>query len=416
MSQTETDHPEETPYSDKEEVLLASQGIYDRGKNMYGTELLFRNKRGDSAIDVGESEATSEVLINHCASITRGLDHFKRPAFVNVGRNFLLSEAFFPVDAQFVVVELVERVKVDQEIVDAVRSWKRRGFRFALDDFEFSPSWAPLLELADIVKIDVLDADPNKVYHRKRALEEQYQCLWLAERIETEEVFDYYKEQGFDLFQGYFLARPKTIMGKSIRPHQSSAMEILQVTSMDSPLDNIASTVEKDPILSLQLLKIINSSLYSLSRPVESVKEAVVFLGVAQLRKWALLLSLLSASDNCAESHRLILSRAKFCELYAGVIGEKDPDRAFVVGLLSGIDILLGVDVNTFVKMISLSDDITLALTKQQGRLGKILAVAIQLEKMLNMQLGSLSDKNREILGSYQRSFEWTEDILRSLK
>ncbi len=394
-------------------VLLASQGIYTRKKDLFGTELLFRNESGSTAMEVGENIATSEVLVNHCSSITSEVTHLQRPAFVNVSADFLLSEAFLPVDPDSLYIELVERIEVTDEFVRAVKSWKRKGFKFALDDFDFTEEWDPLLTLADVIKIDVLGQKPELIEKRLESLE-PYSCKTLAERVETLEEFQCYKEMGFDLFQGYFLSRPKIVKGKNIRPEQASATEILKVTTADSSFDELADTVARDPRLSLQILKMVNSPLYNLERPIEKIREAIVFLGIGPLRKWAMVLSLLAASNNCREAHRVVLNRAKFCEYYAKEIGGADPEKAFLVGILSGVDVLLGVNPQEFSKAIAMTPEMQLALSDQEGRLGKILKLAVNLEKIIGSFPDKLVNSKQSVLDVYHESFFWTEEIVKT--
>lgn len=396
-----------------ESVLLASQGIYNRKRELFGTELLFRNEGGSTAMEVGENVATSEVLVNHCSSITDEISHLQRPAFINVCADFLLSEAFLPIDPQYVYVELVERIDVTEDIVRAVKAWKRKGFRFALDDFEFTKDWDPLLELADVVKIDVLGMDVDLVRRRKESLE-PFSCKCLAERVETSEEFEVFKEQGFDFFQGYFLARPKLIKGTNIRPEQASAAAIIDATSSGSSFDDIADTVARDPRLSVQILKMVNSPLYNLERPIERIREAIVFLGMEPLRKWAMVLSLLSVSENCKEAHRIVLNRAKFCEFYANELKGIDPDKAFLVGLLSGMDILLGIVPEEFAKTINLSEEMNAAIIDKEGRLGKVLKLAVNLENLVNSQPQKLVYSKQSVLDIYHQSFYWTEEVVKS--
>lgn len=396
-----------------ESILLASQGIYNRKRELFGTELLFRNESGSTAMEVGENVATSEVIVNHVTSITDEISHLQRPAFINVCADFLLSEAFLPIDPQYLYIELVERIDVTEEIVTAVKSWKRKGFRFALDDFEFTKEWNPLLELADVVKIDVLGMDMGLVRRRKLSLA-AFGCKCLAERVETLEEFESFKEMGFDLFQGYFLARPKIIKGTNIRPEQASASAIINATSSDSNFDEVAETVARDPRLSVQVLKMVNSPLYNLESPVDTIREAIVFLGMESLRKWAIVLSLLSASDNCKEAHRIVLTRAKFCEFYAKELRGVDPEKAFLMGLLSGMDILLGVLPEEFAKTIHLGEEMNLAIIEKEGRLGKVLKLAVNLENLINSQPEKLVHSKQSVLDIYHESFFWTEEVIKS--
>lgn len=397
----------------KSSVLLASQPIYSRKGELFGTELLFRSDAGTTAMDVGENVATSEVLVNHCSSITSEVEHLQRPAFINVSADFLLSEAFLPCDPRYIFIELVERIAVTPEFVEAVKSWKSRGFRFALDDFEFTKDWDPLLELADVVKMDVLGQDPKDIADKKKTLT-GFDCLVLAERIETLDEYNLYVDMGFDLFQGYFLSKPKEIRGKSIRPDQSSTMDILRLTTPEEPdIDLVAQAVERDPHLSLQMLKLVNSPLYSLERPIESIKEAVVFLGLAQLRKWAMVLSLLGSSENSREAQRIVLVRAKFCELYAKELGYISAEKAFMIGLLSGIDLLLEIDPKKFVTELNLSKDMVGAILYGEGKPGKVLKLAVSLERLINMNPERIMKNQENSLRIYHDSFHWAENIMR---
>ncbi|MFL0811017.1 MAG: HDOD domain-containing protein [Agarilytica sp.] len=396
-----------------ESILLASQGIYNCDKELFGTELLFRNENGNTAMEIGEDLATSAVLVNLCSSITHEVEHLQRPAFVNVNTDFLLSEAFLPVEPASVFIELVERAEINDRFIDSVKAWKNKGFRFALDDFEFTEEWGPLLELADVVKVDVLGVDPRVIEARINSLK-NFPCKCLAERVETEDEFNLFKSFGFDYFQGYFLARPKIIKGKNIRPEHASAIEIMRVTaSQDASFDEVASTVANDPRLSIQILKMVNSPLYNLERPISTIREAIVFLGIGQLRKWAVMLTLLSASDNSREAHRIVLNRAKFCEMYASQIGGVDPDNAFLTGIISGIDILLGVEVDYFAKSVNLSQEVIDAVVDYQGRLGKILKLAKNLERVLSSQPDRLANNKQSVLDVFHNSFHWTEEIVK---
>ncbi|OZB04039.1 MAG: intracellular signaling protein, partial [Idiomarina sp. 34-48-12] len=188
------------------EILFASQPIYDRNNEIYAHELLYRHENGISAFEVGDSVATSEVLYNLCTGLLDYVEHVKLPICVNVSTEFLLSGLFLPLAPNHVIVELVERIEPTAEIIDAIKRWVDKGFRFALDDFEFQESWTPLLEYASIIKVDI-ERTPFEVAQQRFEELNHLNALWLAERIEDEATYEQYKALGFDLFQGYFLAK-----------------------------------------------------------------------------------------------------------------------------------------------------------------------------------------------------------------
>jgi len=217
-------------------TLLASQPIYDREGRVAAAELLFRNDLEQNVTEVGEERATSQLLYNLCTGITDQVAHSGIPVFLNVSADFLLSRAFLPVPPRQVVIELVERIEPTPEVIESVAHWSRQGFRFALDDFEFAASWDPLLAYADIIKVDVLGADPEQVLARKAALA-HLPVRWLAERIETREEYELYRAAGFDLFQGYFFARPRTVLGTALPPStlQLARLHVLPASGSRHP-------------------------------------------------------------------------------------------------------------------------------------------------------------------------------------
>ncbi|WP_083004538.1 EAL domain-containing protein [Halomonas sp. GT] len=148
-------------------VLMAAQPIFDRHQKMVAAELLYRSDDNRSVFDIGEKQATTELLYNLGTGITEQISHFQTLVFINVSADFLMSRAFLPVPPENVVIELVERIEPTQALVESVRHWHQQGFRFALDDFEFKPSWHALLEFASYIKVDTLGANPQEVLRKK---------------------------------------------------------------------------------------------------------------------------------------------------------------------------------------------------------------------------------------------------------
>ncbi len=384
-------------------ILLAAQPIYDRENTIAGVELLYRNDEGQTAFDVGERNATNELLFNFCTGVSDQIQRYQAPAFINVSRSFLCSGAFLPIDPGRVVVELVERITPDAEVIKAVQRWHQRGFSFALDDFEFKPEWEPLLRLASIIKVDVEKTSFQQAVAYRRHLS-RYPVRWLAERIETLEDHTRYYEAGFDLFQGYFFARPKIIHGKKLSPAALNVARLIGLLyALEPDIDRITKVLSEDPLLSVSLIRIVNSPLYKTRQEVSSIKEVVMRMGILAIRRWVLLISSLQGSS--PEKVRLILVRAQACaalaEYYRGT--PLDPGRAFLAGLLSGADVLLGVELPTFLEALDISNDVKTAALTRQGGLGKVVEVIEKLERRLAMKQ-DLAKVNKTLLRLYEDS------------
>lgn len=392
-------------------TLLASQPIYDRQGSVYAVELLYRNDLSQSALEVGETVATSELLFNLCTGITEQTDHYHRPAFINVSSEFLLSNSFLPIDPDRVVVELVERLEPTPELVSAVKAWYRKGFRFALDDFEFVPSWQPLLPFASVIKVDVLNQDHDAIARKVSRLQE-VSCLWLAERVEDQDVRDRYLDLGFDLFQGYFYARPKIIVGKKLSPSALQLARLLSALFVGEPDTNkLVDIVSSDPGLTVSLMKIVNSPIYRTGSRITSIKEVIVRLGLVNLRRWIALIGALEAAS--PEAARIVLVRAQYCRMLAlrSKHESLDPEEAFLVGLLSGVDILLNVEKTSFYAQLNLANSLLEAIEHTKGLLGKILRVALRIESAVLMK-SDLKSLDARLLKMYRQANDSVQTLL----
>jgi len=399
-------------------ILLAKQAIYDIKKNCYAYELLFRTPMGSSAEDVGGDIATSQVLLNYCAGVSEESDKNQLPVFVNVDSQFILEFDSLPVSPKSVVIELTEGVEPSEELIESVKAWKKLGFTFALDCYDFKGKWDELIVVMDYVKIDVLLLDGAVLREAMRKIN-RHECKWVAKRVEDEDAFDLCKEVGFDLVQGYFLAKPRSVMGSSIRPGTAVTIKLLK--ELDRPgitIQQIAALVSQDPKLTVQMLKIINSSLFSLPKPVEDLQAALIYLGVDMLRQWAMMIAFLSNGNVHIEACRLVLLRAKTCELLCrankGLVDYAS--SAFLVGLVSGVDILLKVSARDFIAQVNLSDSVNHAVLHGEGDLGPILGVVCDLEYTASQAPQKIQEVPEAILHTYKEADLWVTEVVKTLK
>lgn len=400
-----------------EQVLLARQTIYNANNGAYGFELLFRDETNLSVLEVGEDFATNQVLVNYWTSLSEDLVHHDTPIFINVSESFLLSEYFLPISHNLVVIELLERITVTDELIESIKAWKEKGFRFALDDFDFSEQWTPVLPLIDFIKVDVLNMALDDVAALKSSLA-HYKVTWLAEKIETVEVFEECKRLGFSLFQGYYLAKPKMVLGNIIRPSSMIMTEIIQKASQNNTsISELSLLVTRDPKLTVQLLKLINSALFSLPREIHSLKEAITFLGIDILKKWAMMIAFVSDALAPIESCRIVLTRAKACELLTQTSGKAtQPDTAFLAGLLSGIDVLLEMDPAFFITKMKFSEEIQNAVLREQGEIGILIQYIKNLEYYLSQEPESIPTLDTSILQQFALAQDWTNEVIDMLE
>lgn len=396
------------------EILFAAQPIYDRRGHIYSHELLYRHDSGITALDVGDERATSELLFNLCTGVIEHVEHYKMPVCINVSADFLLSGIFLPLNPKDVIVELIERIEPTPEIIAAIRTWVDEGFRFALDDFEFHPSWDPILKMATIIKVDITRTSFEEAAERYHSMRD-YPVLWLAEKIEEEATYEKYKDLGFDLFQGFYLAKPKVIEGRKVPSAAGEqAMIIQQLFSEEPDLYDLVAAISTDPLLVVNLLRIANSPYYGVARKIESVREVVMLLGLEPLRKWVLLI--LSLRNSTPGAAKLVLTRAYMCAelMRQSAHGSRAADVAFLVGLLSGCDILLDVNKNEFVNELNISSSVRDAVLSYFGELGEQLRSVEDFEYSVAMKRIDLADP--ELFQVYKQSHFLVDELFQAME
>ena len=401
------------------QVLMARQPIFDRSQKVVAYELLYRTEDAQghalfNSSDSGASDATGEVILNAYTSISDSGELKRVPAFINLTRDILVNRSLPEVSKKHIVLEILEDVTPDAEVIEAVRQLHAEGYRIALDDFIFSPEHIPLLELAHIVKVDVFELTPEQVREQVQHLK-KYKVTLLAEKIETHTQLEECIDLGFKLFQGHFLSKPKVVKGKKIQGSQVALMQLIQaLQGNDTTPERLEELIIRDPALTYKLLRIVNSAGYHLVRQVESIAEAIVLLGLEQVRKWATLIAMSSNDNKPEELSRGLLIRGRMCEEIAQAEKLGNHGSYFMAGMMSGLHALLDIERETMLQEVPLGDDIKNAVSLGQGDIGQVLRNVVNYENgdwdLLPMDLdGPLYDR------AYRASLEWTQESMQSM-
>jgi c-di-GMP phosphodiesterase len=353
---------------------LARQPIVDARREVYAYELLFREMAGDEACDgLDGNRHTAAVVCRSLAGI--GLDRVTsgRPAFVNCTRHLLELEDFALIlPPQKVVLEVLESVDPDPAIIGRLRALSAAGFRIALDDFVYSAKYEPLLEMADYVKIDIRAHDAAAI-RRHAKLKKARKFRLVAEKVETYEEFSRCVDLGFDLFQGWFICRPETLQGPVASPERLTALRLIaRLHEPNVPIDDIVELVTLDATMSYAVLRIANSTLYVRPIEVASIRDGVMRLGLAGLRRWVTIMLMAGLSHKPREVLVTAIVRARMCEAFGRQLGG-DVDGLFTIGLFSVLDALFDLPLERVLAELPLSETVTDALLHGRGLGGQVL-------------------------------------------
>lgn len=394
------------------DIYVGRQPIFDKTMRVYGYELLYRKSMNNFYEGIEDNQSTATLLNNTFLTMSfTDLTGGKR-AFINFTDKMLLEDVPALLPKDIIVVEILERVEVTPQLIEACNNLRRKGYILALDDFVFAESYKPLVDLAHIIKVDFA---ATTVEEQKELIESyKDKVSFLAERIETREDYEIAVKLGYKLFQGYFFSKPVILKSSDIAVLNTSLVRVVNILNEPEPdFQKITEAIELDLGLSYKLLRIANTVQYAARGEIHSLKNALVRLGVKELNKWIYLIMLndLQKTEN-AELLNTTLVRAKFMEQLAIELGLKGKHfECFMVGMFSTIDVLLNRDMKDILAELPLTREVKDALLGENNQPNKILQAIInyeqqKLEKINIKDLGE--DTNWETLWeNYLKAIKW---------
>ena len=364
-------------------VFLARQPIFDRHKKLFGYELLFRSGIGNAFPGIDGDVATTNLISNlfFPFEVIQVLGHKK--GLINFTEKLILNKAplFLPKD--LFIIEVLEDVSPTEDIISNLKLFKDRGYRIALDDFVYHENFEPMIGLSHIIKFDLRQTSIASLYSIIEDLKDRHNIKFLAEKVETYDEYTLAREVGCHYFQGYFFARPEMISSKGLSTNQVTKLKLVdELGKSDIDIKKLESYIRNDVPLSFKLLKYANSAYFNRKIPIDTIKDAVAYIGEQELRNFVnvvVLTDLGTGKPN--ELIRLSITRAKLCEKLSRSITSKfTEDELFTLGLFSLMDALMDCRMDDVLDHLSFSDKMRKALLGEDAEFEKILDIITALE------------------------------------
>lgn len=368
-------------------VYLGRQPILDRAGALTAYELLFRGGAHNSADIFDDRLATAQVMMRTMGQLGVPAALGRHYGYVNVSRELLFDDTIQLLPPGRFVLEVLEHVQFDDALVARLALLRGDGYRIALDDVSaMTDNLVRALPSADVVKIDFLQTGRAALPDLAATIRAAGKTL-IAEKVETREDFEFARSLGFDLFQGYFFARPEVLRVPGAHAPRLALVRLLALVAGDVGVAELERELRSHPAVVVQLLRLVNSSAYAPARPISSLREAVLAAGTRQIARWAQLLLYASGRDLPWGSDPLVQlagTRSHFMELAARSLYPNNPDfadAAFMTGIFSLVHVLVGSTPAHTLERLGLAPAISRAVDGHEGELGTLLRVAMSVER-----------------------------------
>ncbi len=298
-----------------------------------------------------------------------------------------------------------------------LQALRTRGFRLAFDQQALRRAYTSWLPMAAFVKLDMQAFKPEMASALVKFATTYSKATLVAEKVETSEQYELMRDLGVKLFQGYWFAKPALVKATTIRPSQATIIQLINLVRKQASTAEIEDLLKKDPTLSFNLLRFINSSGFGLSCEITSFRHAVMILGLKKLFRWAALLMTTSKAGGAPPAvGQTAVVRGRLMELLAAELLEPEEcDNAFVVGVFSLLDTMLGVPLEKALESVALPEPVMDALLRGTGVFAPFLELTKACESGDEVAFANAANalhlSNRQVNWAHLQALTWAETL-----
>ncbi len=365
--------------------FVVKQPIKTRDNILVGNELLFNvsnelyNERESE--DYRVAETISAFLTQNSGKIDKsGLN------FITFTPNLLFKKMPEMFMANELVIQIEDNVITHPNAHKIIENYKQVGYQIAINDFQFLPRYFGFLEYTDYIKVNVRDLDETSIDNILR-MAKGFGKKCIATHIDRKELYQFAARYPFDLFEGVYVAEAGMIKAEKMHYMRSNFFQLVIAVTKEIPdVDEIELIITRDASLTYRLLRIVNSAHFALRHKTASVKQAIMVLGIDQLKKWVYLLSFDKDTEIDSTSEdvlKLSLLRATFCSELIGIAKDMPITKSegYLMGMFSSMGLLVDAPMGDILKEVPLSDTIRNALIRHEGRCAILLDLVFSYER-----------------------------------
>lgn len=398
--------------------FIGRQAILNEQREVFGYELFDRSTSSFSAASDAAllfnalSYAGTEALVG------------KKLVFINCTHESLAGGHLELIHPDKVILEVPPMPEGSaQELIDEqvaiFTSLKERGFRIAFDQNVLRHSYSTWLPMANFIKLDMLAIPAENLQAIVKMAQTRATAQLVAEKVESEAQYESMKTLGIKLFQGFWFAKPDVVQTKTVRPNQAIILQLLNLVRNQGSTAEIEELLKKDPTLSFNLLRFINSAGFGLSVEITSFRHAVMILGLKKLFRWAALLMTTSRGGSAPAVGQTAVVRGRLMELLATeLLAADDVDNAFIVGIFSLLDSMLGIPMEMALESIALPQPVVDALLYKTGVFAPLLELTLACESGDDDNFARITDalhlSNHQVNWAHLQALAWADELTSS--
>lgn len=367
---------------------IVRQPIKDADGKIRGYEILYHGENqafsNDNATAINDFAAADTIynfLTQNSTKMLKGSLNFM--TFTTM---LLMKKTPKLFDKSELVIQIDDSVIIHPLSMHFVQQYAKEGYKIAVNEFQFAPRYLALMDNIDYIKLNVKTCN-DLTMHNTIEIAHSMNKKCIVTNIDSAEFYQKAIAMKADAMEGPYVAEQLTTKSHSGSYLQSNFFRLMVAVTRDEPnVEEIEQLITTDASLTYGLLKMANSVYFALRHRATTVRQAVMTLGLGQLKQWIYLLSASNADNKVDSSSEEFLKRsfmrANFCsELmsYAKNISISKSE-AYLMGMFSTLNHLIDAPLEEILAEVPVADEIKAALLRREGWCGKLYELVLSYE------------------------------------
>ena len=291
-------------------------------------------------------------------------------------------------DKDKVIIQIEDNIVVHSLASIIIGKYRDEGYHFAINDFQFTPKYFSMLEYVDYIKVDISrkmgDTDRRSIVNVVE-MAHGFQKEFIATGVNSKEVYDYAKKLGVDYVEGNYISGAMMTKTSKVDFMQGNLYQlIIEITKDEPDIEVLEEIVTRDASLTYALLKMANSAYFAVRNETTSVRQAMVRVGISQLKQWIYLLSFEENEDNSSEEMlKTSFMRANFASALVKKLRkfEITASDAYLLGMFSTLEYMIDAPLEEILYEIPVVEEVKAALISQEGKAGRLYELILHYER-----------------------------------
>lgn len=301
-------------------------------------------------------------------------------------------------DSDDLVIQVGEDVIIHPLAMRFLERYNKEGYRLAVNDFQFSPRYFSIIDKFDYIKINfqtAADVSIRNIVELAHSMGKK--CIAIG--VDTEDLYQKAFIMEMDAMEGLWVAEKLFTAVHSSNFLQSSFFRLLVAINRDDPdVEEIEQIISMDAVLTYSLLKIVNSSYFALRNRATDVHQAIIVMGLGQLRQWIYLLGTGNGEEgldaNQEEFLKLSFMRGSFCSALVKLARNMpiSQNEAYLMGMFSTLNYLIAAPLEEILADLPITQEVKDALLFHTGKCGDLYDLVLSYERADWKVIGDLAD------------------------